>query len=68
MTPAHEFRAVLGPDGIARVVYVPETQPNSGTIHASFFSHECEAAADAHNRERAEREALRAAGQGCLWP
>ena len=62
-----EFRAVLGPDGLARVVYVPETTPNSGTIHASFFSHECEAAADAHNKERAERLAAIAAGQGELF-
>lgn len=66
MPPRHEFRAVVRPDGTATVVYVPESQPATGVLHASGLSFECQGVADIHNRLLAEREAARKAGQGSL--
>ena len=62
-----EFRAIRRPDGRAAVVYVREDSPSCGTLHASSRSSDCEAVAEAHNRERDEREALRGAGQKGLF-
>ena len=63
-----EFRAIVGPDGTARVVYVRSDSPVLGRcIHRTFWLTEAEQAAEQHNRERDEREALRAAGQGELF-
>lgn len=59
----HEFAAIVGPDSVARVLYVPEGAPYAGVLLRSIWSHECEAAADTYNREREEREAAIAAGQ-----
>ena len=59
-----EFRAIVGPDGTARVVYVRSDSPVLGRcIHRSFWLTEAEADAATHNRQRDEAEALRAAGQ-----
>ena len=65
--PRMEFRAVLGPDNVARVLYVREDSPSCGTIHASDLSSDCQSVADEHNRERQEREKLEAAGQKGLF-
>ena len=62
-----QFRAILGPDGVARVVYVREDSPSCRVIHASDLSSDCEAVAEEHNREREERLALAAAGQRELF-
>ena len=63
-----EFRALLGPDGTARVLYVRSSEPVPSTcLLRTFWLTEAEQAAEQHNRERDEREALKAAGQGELF-
>ena len=63
-----EFRTLLSPDGIARVVYVRSDSPALGTVLCrSFWMQEAEDIAAAHNSARETREALKAAGQGELF-
>lgn len=63
-----EFRTLLGSDGAAQVLYVRSSEPVPSTcLLRTFWLSEAEAAAEAHNRERDEREALKAAGQGELF-
>ena len=63
-----EFRAIVGPDGTARVVSVRSDSPVLGRcISRSFWLTEAEADAAAHNVARDEAAALRAAGQKDLF-